>query len=68
VEPHQVRPVDTTGAGDCFNAGFLHAMLAGENPKRCLETANVCGALSTEVLGGIDGFPPRERVERELKK
>ena len=62
-----VTPLDTTGAGDCFDAGFLHAWLRGASPELCQRTANVCGALSTEAHGGIAGFPTSARVERELE-
>lgn len=55
--PHNVTPLDTTGAGDCFDAGFLFAWLNGKTPMECLRIANVCGALSTWALGGIAGFP-----------
>jgi sugar/nucleoside kinase (ribokinase family) len=65
--PLTVRPIDPTGAGDCFGAGFLHAWLRGEPPERCLQVGNICGALSTEALGGIEGFPTRERLLKELK-
>lgn len=61
-------PLDTTGAGDCFDAGFLHAMLRGEPPENCLAAGNVCGALSTEGYGGITAFPAAERVNEELSK
>ncbi|HXA49503.1 MAG TPA: hypothetical protein VNV86_04325 [Candidatus Acidoferrum sp.] len=37
-----------------------------ESPERCLAVANICGALSTEVYGGIAGFPSRDRVLQEL--
>jgi ribokinase len=57
VEPYPVNNADTTGAGDCFDAGFIHAWLKGEPPERCLAVANICGALSTRALGGIAGFP-----------
>jgi len=60
--PHPVTPVETTGAGDCFNAGFLYAWLRGESPEMCLHKANICGALSTEACGGIEGFPSLERI------
>jgi sugar/nucleoside kinase (ribokinase family) len=63
---HPARPLDTTGAGDCFDAGFLHAWLRGDPPQRCLQVANLCGALSTEAYGGIAGFPSRERIQKEL--
>src|SRR5262249_3068511 len=62
----RVSPVDPTGAGDCFNAGFLHYWLQGEPPLKCLRAANICGALSTEALGGVNGFPNPERIRLAL--
>jgi sugar/nucleoside kinase (ribokinase family) len=61
-------PVDTTGAGDCFDAGFLHAWLKSEMPQTCLRIGNVCGALSCENYGGIAGFPSGERLDHEMKR
>ena len=49
--------VDTTGAGDSFDAGFLAAWLAGEPLQRALALGNACGALSTRALGGIAAQP-----------
>ncbi len=57
TDPFPVEPIDTTGAGDCFNAGFIYAWLRGKGPQLALETANICGALSTRKAGGIAGFP-----------
>jgi sugar/nucleoside kinase (ribokinase family) len=57
ADPIHVDTVDTTGAGDCFNAGFIYAWLCGYDPQRCLQVANICGALSTRAIGGIAGFP-----------
>ncbi|MFZ4627196.1 MAG: carbohydrate kinase family protein [Blastocatellia bacterium] len=55
--PPPVTPVDTTGAGDCFDAGFLAAWQRGLSVKTCLEVGNLCGALSTTAPGGLAGFP-----------
>jgi sugar/nucleoside kinase (ribokinase family) len=66
-----VETLDTTGAGDCFNAGFIYSWLKGMPAQRCLEIANICGALSTRQLGGVNGFPtPAELrgAEKALKK
>ena len=53
--PPSVTTVDTTGAGDAFDAGFLASWLAGDPLERSLAIANACGALSTRALGGVDG-------------
>lgn len=62
--PIQVEPIDTTGAGDCFDAGFLYAWLRGKPLAECLQLANHCGALSTQSLGGIESFPTEEQLLR----
>ena len=50
--PSGVTVTDTTGAGDSFDAGFLHAWLAGASLGDCLRLGAACGALSTRGLGG----------------
>jgi sugar/nucleoside kinase (ribokinase family) len=62
-----VRVVDTTGAGDSFDAGFLAAWLAGLPLARALAMANTCGALSTRELGGVDAQPTMDEVMRTLE-
>lgn len=57
-----VKPVDTTGAGDCFDAGFFYGLLNGMPIEQCLRIGNICGALSTEAVGGIAGSPTLEQV------
>ena len=53
VQPFFVEPVDTIGAGDSFNAGFLSAWLRGEDPIRSAAMGNLTGALSTLRPGGV---------------
>ena len=53
----RVNVVDTTGAGDTFNAGFLHAWLSDARLHDCLRLGVACGALSTRGLGGTEKQP-----------
>lgn len=63
----RITPVDTTGAGDSFNAGFLFQRLQGAPLEQCIRWGNACGALSTQGLGGTEGFPNPAEVERFLE-
>ena len=60
--------VDTTGAGDSFDAGFLTAWLGGEPLERALAIANMCGALSTRTLGGTGAQPTMAEVTAMLEE
>jgi sugar/nucleoside kinase (ribokinase family) len=59
-----VTPVDTTGAGDVFRAGFLYAMLRGRSPAAILRFANAAAALSCTREGAIDSVPSLTDVLR----
>jgi sugar/nucleoside kinase (ribokinase family) len=56
VPPVRVTPVDTIGAGDSFNAGFLASYVRGLSPATCAAAGNVTGAISTLKSGGIEAF------------
>jgi sugar/nucleoside kinase (ribokinase family) len=66
VRAFPVDPVDTTGAGDAFDAGFLAAWLDGRSIREAMTFAAACGALSTRALGGTAGQPTRREVESAL--
>lgn len=48
--------VDPVGAGDSFDAGFVHKFLSGAGCEECLRLANVAGAFSTTREGGTEAF------------
>ncbi|MEL7216559.1 MAG: PfkB family carbohydrate kinase, partial [Pseudomonadota bacterium] len=50
-------PVDTTGAGDAFNAGFLHAWLEAAPIETCLRAGNAAGGEAIMTLGGFKALP-----------
>lgn len=58
-----VETVDTTGAGDSFDAGFLAAWLAGRPVRHCLALGVACGSLSTRGVGGTATQPTLAQAE-----
>jgi sugar/nucleoside kinase (ribokinase family) len=59
-----VTPVDAVGAGDSFNAGFLHQYVRGADVPECLRYGNLAGAFSTTAPGGTEAFRDRELREQ----
>src|SRR5215472_2590457 len=59
----ELTPVDTVGAGDSFDAGFLHEYVRGSDLNQCLASGNAAGALSTTRPGGTEAF--REAAHRQ---
>ena len=59
----KVESVDPVGAGDSFDAGFLHQYVRGADLATCLAWGNLAGALSTTRPGGTEAF--RDRGHRE---
>ena len=59
----EVEARDTTGAGDCFVAGFLAAIRLGKSLAQAGRLGNAVGAFTVQQLGGSAGIPPLAEVE-----
>ena len=62
-----VQPMDTVGAGDSFNAGFLHKFILRSNLEECLGYGNAVAALSTTRAGGTEALRDRQHRESFLQ-
>jgi sugar/nucleoside kinase (ribokinase family) len=57
-----VEVVDTTGAGDAFDAGFIDGLLDQQDGEECMRRGCICGALSARVAGALRGLPTRDEL------
>ena len=62
----RVKAIDTTGAGDSFDAGFLSGYLMQQPLAECLRFGNACGALSAISIGGTAGQPTQAELQEFL--
>jgi sugar/nucleoside kinase (ribokinase family) len=66
--PPTVKVMDDVGAGDSFNAGFIHQYLRGEKLEDCLAFANLAGAYSTTKEGGTEAFRDRDALTSFIRR
>jgi len=67
IDPGAV--IDTTGAGDCFSAGFLRGWVCENAPlATCGCYGNICGGLSVTGVGGATAAPTYEQMMRWMEK
>lgn len=57
------KVVDTVGAGDSFDAGFIRDFIRGKPFLACLETGALAGALNTTMAGGTGAFKDPEAIK-----
>jgi sugar/nucleoside kinase (ribokinase family) len=57
VPAHEVRAVDTTGAGDCFHGAYAFALMEGKSPADAALYANAAAAISVTGRGGRMALP-----------
>jgi len=62
-----VEAVDPTGAGDCFDAGFVAGLLEGLPLEEVGRLANACGALGATRKGPMEGAFVRKVVEEFMR-
>ncbi len=62
LKAHDIQPVDATGAGDNFVAGFVSELLRGQEPGQALRFANACGAICTTAVGAAAALKNRQQV------
>ena len=65
--PVKLDVVDTIGAGDSFDAGFITEYIRGSDLETCLRHGNLAGALSTTKPGGTEAFRDRDHREQFLR-
>lgn len=63
--PPQVRAIDATGAGDCFNGIFLSHYLTSLDPFAAAEAATIGSAISTTGRGAISAIPTRSEIQKK---
>ncbi len=66
--PIPVNVIDSVGAGDTFDAGFIYRFLQGASVDQCLAYANMAGAYSTTRAGGTEAYRDREQMTRFFRE
>jgi sugar/nucleoside kinase (ribokinase family) len=67
VRTYLVKPIDTTGSGDNFVAGFLSAVLEGKNLEECAARGNACGSINSTKLGATGAVKSLDQVLEFMK-
>ena len=60
----KIDVMDAVGAGDSFDAGFLHEFIRGADLQTCLDAGNLAGGLSTTRSGGTEAFRDHDHRQR----
>lgn len=63
VKAHRVPVVDTTGAGDAFNAGLAYALATGQDLHQAVSFASKVSALAVTKFGAQEGMPTYDEVQ-----
>ena len=67
IPPEKCNFVDSVGAGDGFNAGFLCGILEGKSLALAGRMGAIVGAMATETVGDVNGYPKREILDIKME-
>ena len=67
LPPEKCNFVDSVGAGDGFNAGFLCGILEGRSLRDSGRMGAIVGAMATETVGDVNGYPTREILNKRME-
>lgn len=68
VPAFRAKVVDTTGAGDCWNAGFIAGLIRGENILFSSRLGNACASFCVNTIGGSAGIPDYDTVRKRAER
>ena len=68
VPGYKVKAVDTTAAGDTFNAGFAAGLAMGLSIRESVKLANAAGAMAVTKLGAQGGMPTLEQAKALMEQ
>ena len=66
IKARKVKAIDTTGAGDAFNAGFAVALTENQNIRDAIAFASATAGLSTTKIGTANSMPFRDEIDKIL--
>ena len=66
IPAQKVVVVDTTGAGDAFNAGFIYGMLQGKTIVTCALMGNITASIKITKRGARSGLPHRDQLDAAI--
>ena len=63
------KPVDTTGAGDCYRGSYVAARYGeGKTVARAMRWAAAAGSLAVEIEGAMPAMPTRRQIEKRARE
>lgn len=68
IPAYPIQEIDPTGAGDCFDAGFLCGLLEGRSLEDCARMASAAGALNAAAFGPMEGHISRESIKTMIEQ